>query len=103
MTGRNMASRTLLSAAWREIEFRGGYANATTWAFNKKPSPKSRVAVSSAAIQKLLVSVADRCCSVRAQFETRGAMTASEYVFAATVTILIVWIVAEVGNNALRR
>lgn len=30
-------------------------------------------------------------------------MTATEYVFAATVTILIVWIVAEVGNDALRR
>jgi hypothetical protein len=30
-------------------------------------------------------------------------MTASEYVFAAAMTVVIVWVVAEVGQNALKR
>jgi hypothetical protein len=30
-------------------------------------------------------------------------MTASEYVFAVAMTIVIVWVVAEVGQNALKR
>ncbi len=29
-------------------------------------------------------------------------MTGSEYLFAATMAILIVWVVAEVSHNALR-
>ncbi len=30
-------------------------------------------------------------------------MTASEYVFAAAMTVVIVWVVVEVGQNALKR
>jgi hypothetical protein len=30
-------------------------------------------------------------------------MTASEYVFAVTMTVVIVWVVAEVGQRALKR
>jgi hypothetical protein len=29
-------------------------------------------------------------------------MTASEYVFAVAMTVVIVWVVAEVGQNALK-
>jgi hypothetical protein len=30
-------------------------------------------------------------------------MTASEYVFAVTMTVIIVWVVSEVGQRALKR
>jgi hypothetical protein len=36
-------------------------------------------------------------------FKVRGPMTAAEHIFAVAMTVVIVWIVAEVGPNTLKR
>jgi hypothetical protein len=44
------------------------------------------------------------CRSYRVRrLQVRGPMTASEYVFAIAMTVVIVWLAAEVSGQALRR
>jgi hypothetical protein len=49
-----------------------------------------------------LVSALGRPCRLRPISGTGGILTASEYLFAAAMTVVIVWLVAELGQNALK-
>jgi hypothetical protein len=54
-------------------------------------------------MSKLLVSAAGSICSVRSiPGEGVPPLTAAEYLFAVGMTLLIVWIVSEVGQRALK-
>ena len=51
---------------------------------------------------KILGLGLDGSCSVRPIPGEGNILTAGEYLFAVAMTVVIVWLVAELGHNALK-